>query len=82
MARIARAEVFDPAEVSVFHCINHCVRRCFLCGDDPLTGQKDDHRKQWLETRLRFLAGQFGIDVPGVCHPLEPFSPCAPPSAR
>ena len=65
MARLARADVFHPAEVSVFHCINRCVRRCFLCGDDPLTGVNYDHRKAWLEERLRFLAGQFGIDVLG-----------------
>jgi hypothetical protein len=25
----ARADLFDPAEVSVVHCINRCVRRCF-----------------------------------------------------
>jgi len=65
MARLARADVFDPAEVSVFHCINRCVRRCFLCGDDPLTGKNFDHRKAWLEKRLEFLAGQFGIDILG-----------------
>jgi len=63
MARLARAEVFDPLEVSAFHCINRCVRRCFLCGEDPLTGKNFDHRKAWLEARLKFLAGQFGIDV-------------------
>ena len=65
MARLARADVFDPLEVSVFHCINRCVRRCFLCGCDPLTGRDYEHRKLWLEDRLRFLAGCFGIDVLG-----------------
>ena len=65
MARLARADMFDPAEVSVFHCINRCVRRCFLCGHDPDTGRNFDHRKRWLEERLGFLAGQFGIDVLG-----------------
>ena len=65
MARLARADLFDPAEVSVVHCINRCVRRCFLCGDDPYTGHNYDHRKAWLEQRLAFLAGQFGIDVLG-----------------
>ena len=65
MARLARADLFDPAEVSVVHCINRCVRRCFLCGDDPHTGANYDHRKAWLERRLAFLAGQFGIDVLG-----------------
>jgi REP element-mobilizing transposase RayT len=65
MARLARADVFDPAEVSVFHCINRCVRQCFLCGDDPTTGRNFDHRKAWLEARLELLAGIFGIDVLG-----------------
>jgi hypothetical protein len=32
MAWLVRGEVFDPAEVSVFHCINRRVRRGFLCG--------------------------------------------------
>ncbi len=29
------------------------------------TGRNFDHRKRWLEERLAFLAGQFGIDVLG-----------------
>jgi len=65
MARLARAELVDPAEVAVFHCINRCVRRAYLCGADPLTGQDYSHRKAWLERRLKFLAGQFGIDMLG-----------------
>lgn len=63
MARLARGDVFDPAEVSVVHCINRCVRQAYLCGVDPHTGRNFEHRKAWLEQRLEFLAGQFGIDV-------------------
>lgn len=65
MARLARCDVFDPREVSVFHCINRCVRRCFLCGDDPVSGKYYNHRKIWLEQRLQFLTGAFAIDVLG-----------------
>lgn len=65
MCRPARSEVFDPTEVSIFHCINRCVRRCFLCGRDPLTGKDFNHRKRWLEARFRKLAGRFAIDVLG-----------------
>lgn len=65
MARLARAELVDPAEVAVFHCIHRCVRRSYLCGEDPCTGRNYDYRKRWLEERLGFLAGAFGIDLIG-----------------
>ena len=65
MPRIPRKHLFDPAEVGVYHCINRCVRRAFLCGYDPLTGMCFDHRKEWIQARLEFLAAQFGVDVLG-----------------
>ena len=71
MARLARAVVFDPGEVSVFHCINRCVRRCFLCGHDPLTGNNFDHRKQWLDDRFRLLAACPRNRCAGVFHPFQ-----------
>jgi REP element-mobilizing transposase RayT len=55
----------DPDSVGVYHCINRCVRRTFLCGDDPLTGKNYDHRKRWIQERMQFLAGEFGLDVLG-----------------
>jgi hypothetical protein len=62
MARLARADVFDPSEVSILRCINRCAVVLFS-GEDPLTGKNYEHRKAWLEKRLEFLAGQFGISV-------------------
>jgi REP element-mobilizing transposase RayT len=58
-----RKYVVDEDEVGVYHCINRCVRRAFLCGTDKHSGQCFDHRKQWIQDRLEVLAGQFGIDV-------------------
>ena len=37
MARVNRREVLADGEVQVVHCVNRCVRRGFLCGDDPFT---------------------------------------------
>ena len=55
----------DEAHHARYHCINRCVRRAFLCGDDPVTGKNFDHRKDWIQGRLEFLAGRMGIDVLG-----------------
>ena len=63
MARLARVEIFSPDEIAIVHVMNRTVRRCFLMGDDPLTGKNYDHRKEWLETQLKRLAAQFGIDL-------------------
>jgi len=65
MPRIPRKLLIDPTEVAVFHCISRCVRRAFLCGEDRITGRNYDYRRQWIQDRLAFLAGQFGIDLLG-----------------
>tara|TARA_R110002049_G_scaffold72490_7_gene187559 strand:+ start:145010 stop:145429 length:420 start_codon:yes stop_codon:yes gene_type:complete len=62
MPRKPRYEVSDPAEVQVFHAVQRCVRRAFLCGEDSVTGQSFEHRRQWICDRLQFLASVFGID--------------------
>jgi len=41
------------------------VRRAFLCGEDRLTGRSFEHRRQWVEDRIRELAGIFGVSVWG-----------------
>jgi len=65
MPRIRRRFLLDPAEIGVYHCINRCVRRAYLCGQDPVSGKDFEHRRQWIQHRLQFLAGQFGVDVLG-----------------
>jgi REP element-mobilizing transposase RayT len=65
MPRIRRRFLAEPAEVGVYHCVNRCVRRSFLCGTDQASGKSYEHRKQWIQDRMQFLAGQFGLDVLG-----------------
>ena len=63
MARIPRKHLIETADVGVYHCINRCVRRAFLCGTDEVSWKCFDHRKQWIQDRLEFLAGELGVDV-------------------
>ena len=46
-----------------YHCVTRCVRRAFLCGEDPQTGASYEHRRDWVERRLLFLASVFSVDV-------------------
>ena len=63
MARLARAEVFQPTEVATVHLCARVVRRCFLFGVDPVTKKNFDHRKIWIEEQIKIQAAQFGIDI-------------------
>jgi REP element-mobilizing transposase RayT len=65
MPAYARREIVNDADVGVYHCTSRCVRRAFLCGEDPVAGRCFEHRKGWLRNRLEALAGAFAIDVLG-----------------
>ena len=53
MPAYPRHEIVAAGEVGIYHCIARCVRRAFLCGDDPLTGKNHDHRKEWIRASSR-----------------------------
>ena len=36
-----------------------------MCGTDKASGKCFDHRNKWIQDRLEFLAGEFGVDVMG-----------------
>ncbi|MFY8059716.1 MAG: hypothetical protein ACOVRM_18370, partial [Planctomycetaceae bacterium] len=65
MARPNRRDVLTDGEVQIVHCVNRCVRRAFLCGNDALTGRNYDYRRQMIRHRLEFLAGIMAIEVLG-----------------
>ena len=52
---VARSRLLDPTCATWVHCTSRCVRCAFLCGDGL------DHRKDWIEERLRFLARCFAL---------------------
>ncbi|TWU43290.1 hypothetical protein Q31b_23280 [Novipirellula aureliae] len=63
MVRLARSEVFDPHEVVVGHLYNRTCRRCFLMGNDQVSGKNFDHRKIWIEKYLQQFAEFFSLDL-------------------
>ena len=65
MGRVSRNESCPEDEINVVHCINRCVRRGFLCGDDPVTGANYEHRREWIRHRFEFLAEHMAVEVLG-----------------
>ncbi|MDN5871630.1 MAG: transposase [Nitrococcus sp.] len=60
---LARHRQVSLEETPFYHCMARCVRRAFLCGEDSLTGQSFEHRKQWIVDNLMEFARIFAIDV-------------------
>jgi len=58
-----RSQQISVTDTAYYHCISRCVRRAFLCGEDPISGDSYAHRRGWVEKRLLFLASVFAIDV-------------------
>jgi hypothetical protein len=66
MPAYPRGEIVASDQIGIYHGIARCVRRAFLCGVDPITGNDHEHRKQWVRKRLQQLASIiFAIEVCG-----------------
>ncbi len=63
MVAYARRKLLGHDRQAVYHCWNRCVRRAFLCGRDPVTGQDFSHRRDWVLVREEQLASLFTIDI-------------------
>lgn len=59
----ARTSLIAPGTAGTFHCVQRCVRRAFLCGLDRYTGLSFEHRKHWIEQRMRLLAQCFAVSL-------------------
>ncbi|QUJ69680.1 transposase (plasmid) [Photobacterium sp. GJ3] len=59
----ARSQLISVEATPYYHCVSRCVRRSFLCGYDELTQTSYEHRRGWVEKRLKRIASVFCIDV-------------------
>ncbi len=60
---IARSQLINPEHFGVYHCVQRCVRRAWLCGVDEYSGQSYEHRKAWVEKQLVLVASCFAVAV-------------------
>ncbi|MBL4827758.1 MAG: transposase [Spongiibacteraceae bacterium] len=59
----ARKYQISLGDTPYYHIISRCVRHSYLCGADEKTGQSYEHRRQWIEDRIRLLSSVFAIDI-------------------
>ncbi|WP_087819632.1 transposase [Photobacterium aquimaris] len=59
----SRRKLIEPQITPFYHVINRCVRRAYLCGDDPYNGKNYHHRRGWIVNKIKQLAAVFCIDV-------------------
>ncbi|MCF6263923.1 MAG: hypothetical protein L3J24_10100 [Xanthomonadales bacterium] len=60
---LPRKQLISIQETPYYHIVSRCVRRAFLCGRDPLTNRCYEHRRKWIQERIKYLAGIFSIDI-------------------
>ncbi len=58
-----RKELVSVETTPYYHIVSRCVRRTFLCGVDSATNTSYEHRRQWIEDRIRLLSSIFAVDI-------------------
>ena len=59
----ARKQQVSVEATPYYHCVSRCVRRSYLCGVDPVTEQSYEHRREWIQQKIRVLSQVYCIDI-------------------
>lgn len=60
---VPRYLLIDRENGGYYHVGARCVRRAWLCGQDPVSGRDFSHRRSWIEDRLLVLAELFTVKI-------------------
>lgn len=60
---LPRSALVSIEDTPYYHIVTRCVRRTFLCGTDRTSGRSFEHRRQWIEDRIRLLSSIFAVDI-------------------
>ena len=60
---LPRKQIVSVEDTPYYHIVSRCVRRSYLCGIDAHSGKNYEHRRQWIENRIRILSSLFAIDI-------------------
>jgi hypothetical protein len=58
-----RSHIAPHHSPGAFHCVQRCVRQAFLCGVDHYSGRSFEHRRDWIEQRIRLVAECFAVAI-------------------
>ena len=50
----ARRDIVRQGQIGVYHTWSRCVQRAHLCGEDPVTRNNFEHRRDWIKTLLEY----------------------------
>ncbi|MGF1764931.1 transposase [Aliivibrio kagoshimensis] len=60
---VPRSQLICSEATPYYHIVSRCVRRSYLCGVDAVTQQSFEHRRGWIEDKLKELSTVFCIDI-------------------